>query len=1306
MVKLRLDHGLLWLCRYAGNDGNSNGNGTADVDTDNDDDCSLLLLSTTTTVLIRLGLMQEEVGDKGDDDDDDHDRDQHHDASLFSLPLLLLMMKKKNLKLLDSSNTNNNAAAAADDDDDNDHNNLLLLSDLLIIALDDVRDMRHRADDKRTIALDAVQDAIDDEEEKNKKNKEKKKKDDNDGNTNNNNNEQQRRSRSNYQIENIERQRDKLMHRIRMKKQQEVEELELEKEHKGTTTNTSSTNYEKEWIRLIRTYNSVRILLHILSNPKTMMTKTNTTKPKQDHPQVSQNQRRGNKGKGKRALSTPLLVNEGVLKQCIHKVTESMMCLTASASVSSVAVAASNNDTIIINGADTCNSIEVVDKNTSLSVQSLLMNSNKTKKMWFQHIMDVVVVSNDEQNDTDADVDANVNDNASYNADDITSSNNKDITTTTTTIICLTDDDDDSDSDDESDNDSDSSHDKKKKIGENKNTNKKSDGTDCNDGDDEMMNSDGTAGGDIRDGGDAEDDTVDLPHKKLCSVWNRLLDQHMNNLILVTTTNKNTMDSNEDKDDDNTNGIPSSLTQVFSTLDIHGTTISPDDSRRTDSEFDTINSDTTTANASRNIIISTKARGKQLDAKFSLVVSNKTTKIDNAYKRSIDRLHFKLEDVIRRGPKQYRDARLEVYGSCLSGLSLGKNADVDLSLTFRHAYDCRHRCMVLGTTGPKKYLRSVTECIYNISRRLEVRDNDFIRIEAIPRARVPVIRGLYKNAQNPYNDDGSIHFDICLLNDIAVANSGLIKEYSDVDIRVKSLMIAIKKWTKHHEIHSAQDNYLSSYTWMNLVIFYLQCIGFVPNLQCPKLMEEVKEFHYDPQNNPKHNVNELNTAYLKWNGQVDKYWTRSQHVDETYGSSITAMLYGFFHFYSHQFPYQLYMISIKRGPDTLLPKTMFMNNHQSTSMFFCIEDPFETYDSHFPHDLASPTDEKSSLFIYRCLYESEHHFRKLLSVVGPSELSSSSPNGNSKEIDASTDQLWPDVKNTDDEHGFNEGRRRRTKRRPECTLLIRNLPIPTAITKKVDDDNDADEKDSNSDEYVAATEQDLVRIFQPFSERNRSTLISLNLSRFDHKLAYVDYDSAEPVVAILARHSKKPFTYNGHTLDIVQKSNQHTKNKNNSNKKPRPQGKKRRKQKSQIQTTAASSSAPPPNSDPHAAEKSNKNGNSNKKDRKNNNNDTSKRNDVQKAAVTKSNRSRLSNRNKTKFDATTSDGNTTTKNDNNNKNKGNNNGAQTKNGNDDSKQKPVKRRANTRSTKKKENKTKQHEQKVEKATKSKSTHQA
>ena len=68
------------------------------------------------------------------------------------------------------------------------------------------------------------------------------------------------------------------------------------------------------------------------------------------------------------------------------------------------------------------------------------------------------------------------------------------------------------------------------------------------------------------------------------------------------------------------------------------------------------------------------------------------------------------------------------------------------------------------------------------------------------------------------------------------------------------------------------------------------------------------------------------------------------------------------------------VVSIKRGKYCRLPKTVFRN----IGFFFCIEDPFETHDSHMPHDLASPVNERGARRMLQCLRQTEEHLRTVL----------------------------------------------------------------------------------------------------------------------------------------------------------------------------------------------------------------------------------------------------------------------------------------------------------------------------------------
>jgi hypothetical protein len=376
-----------------------------------------------------------------------------------------------------------------------------------------------------------------------------------------------------------------------------------------------------------------------------------------------------------------------------------------------------------------------------------------------------------------------------------------------------------------------------------------------------------------------------------------------------------------------------------------------------------------------------EALAKRLDDTLALspAAVNKD-QVHDKYLASIEALRARIETTLQ---KRYKDARLSIYGSCLADLSLGKNADVDMSLFIgilaqdREAFEA-------GEMEVDVYQRYTKSTVYNICRLLEALQKEFRGMQPVARARIPVIRGTWIPAENPHSDDGSIDFDICLLNDIAVCNSNLIKEYTLVDQRVRPLMITIKQWAKEYDICSAKDQTLSSYAWLNMVIFYLQCLGLVPNLQSTELGVKCS-FKKDPLEYW-HSVRSLDTWYTKWDLVQEKgAWKPAPGLDSL---SVSSLLYGFYKFYSGDFPLALYMVSIMRGAESFTPKSM----HRRNSLFFCIEDPFETFDSHIQHDLCAPVNEPGMKRIMSSLHQSALYLRDLFTK---------------KDVDEPVDALWP-----------------------------------------------------------------------------------------------------------------------------------------------------------------------------------------------------------------------------------------------------------------------------------------------------------
>jgi DNA polymerase sigma len=366
-----------------------------------------------------------------------------------------------------------------------------------------------------------------------------------------------------------------------------------------------------------------------------------------------------------------------------------------------------------------------------------------------------------------------------------------------------------------------------------------------------------------------------------------------------------------------------------------------------------------------------------------------------AYRNSVQILCNRLSRILSR---QFKGSHLSVYGSCLSGLSLGHSSDVDLSLYIPAVEKLQERYKkdktINGVTFQKqmkRFVYRVYDCIQDENHHpfhgnRSNNDNHHVKMEfkdmqAVPFARVPVVKGRYQYAGNPFTKDGSIHFDICILNDIAVANSGLLREYSLLDPRVRMLMLSVKSWIKWKDIGNAAERTLSSYTWMIMVIFYLQCIDFVPNLQCREFMEKHGVVYKDNYNdnddltssrNQMHIINGLKTVYLHHDVVLAKgIWTQPTHLEST---PVSALLLGFFMFYARYFSQETTAISIRLGK-TSLQKTVFSKSSNLWRMV--IEDPFETYDCHIPHDLGTPMDEKGQEKVTKALEEAANTMEEM-----------------------------------------------------------------------------------------------------------------------------------------------------------------------------------------------------------------------------------------------------------------------------------------------------------------------------------------
>lgn len=123
------------------------------------------------------------------------------------------------------------------------------------------------------------------------------------------------------------------------------------------------------------------------------------------------------------------------------------------------------------------------------------------------------------------------------------------------------------------------------------------------------------------------------------------------------------------------------------------------------------------------------------------------------YQQAVNKLVDHLREVLQRRNK---GAEVRVYGSCLSNLSLGKSSDVDISLHLPSA-DFLKKQFASGHIQAERYEREIKSHVYRINSILCKKSHSGFRMqECVTKARVPVIKGTYVHAGNPYSPDGSL----------------------------------------------------------------------------------------------------------------------------------------------------------------------------------------------------------------------------------------------------------------------------------------------------------------------------------------------------------------------------------------------------------------------------------------------------------------------------------------------------------------------------------------------------------------------
>lgn len=98
-------------------------------------------------------------------------------------------------------------------------------------------------------------------------------------------------------------------------------------------------------------------------------------------------------------------------------------------------------------------------------------------------------------------------------------------------------------------------------------------------------------------------------------------------------------------------------------------------------------------------------------------------------------------------------------------------------------------------------------------------------MQALTRARVPIVKLM--------DPDTGLSCDICVNNLLAVVNTKLLKDYAQIDERLRQLAFIVKHWARSRRVNETYQGTLSSYAWVvsslihGQMSFFFACTGLV-----------------------------------------------------------------------------------------------------------------------------------------------------------------------------------------------------------------------------------------------------------------------------------------------------------------------------------------------------------------------------------------------------------------------------------------------------------------------------------------------
>ncbi|XP_015599027.1 poly(A) RNA polymerase gld-2 homolog A isoform X3 [Cephus cinctus] len=246
---------------------------------------------------------------------------------------------------------------------------------------------------------------------------------------------------------------------------------------------------------------------------------------------------------------------------------------------------------------------------------------------------------------------------------------------------------------------------------------------------------------------------------------------------------------------------------------------------------------------------------------------------------------------------------LFLVGSTMNGFG-SDNSDVDMCLLVRHT-EMDQRNEAIG------HLEQILKCLKKC---------DFIEQLELIQAKVPILK-FHDSMQN-------LEVDLNCNNAVGIRNTHLLYCYSQVDWRVRPLVLVIKLWAQFQDINDAKNMTISSYSLVLMVIHFLQC-GVTPAvLPCLHSL-------YDGKFGPSTDIHLIDI-----HEDLDISVMSSLPLNR---QSLGELLLSFFKYYV-SFDFSMFAISVRLADKVAIEecrRVRSFKNDPHQWKYLCIEEPFD-----------------------------------------------------------------------------------------------------------------------------------------------------------------------------------------------------------------------------------------------------------------------------------------------------------------------------------------------------------------------------